>query len=173
MTSSSEPSQKFVVLVTIETGENASTPPKWEPIEIRTRRVLTFPCIRHEGHIESFRQEINTALLACQDKKPMIVSSYVRSMTKNIEAFQSSLEDLGITLIRFTPEPDVMSVEAVVEDRAVQSTSMSEIISETPSLEQQEKDLACRLWSMPLMAEAVIEQFMQSVRERHHENQPA
>lgn len=163
--SSGEPHQKYVVLVTF--SDDKEKPPTWLPIEISTRRVINFPCINSEADIESFRGQIMTALPSCGEKKPMLVCSYLRSMSKRMDAFEASMKDLGITLIRFSPEPDVVSSEVVVGEVSARSISMVEVLREIIP-DEQVKDLCVVLWENVDMAEALLEQFKQTIIAKYH-----
>jgi DNA repair exonuclease SbcCD nuclease subunit len=160
-----EPQQKYVVLVTF--GNDKEEPPKWQPIEIHTRRVINFPCINTEADIELFREQIATALPSCGEKKPMLVCSYLRSMSKRMDAFETSIKDLGITLIRFSPEPDVVSSEVVVGETIARSVSMVEVLREVIP-DEQVRDLCVLLWENVEMAEALLEQFKQTIIAKYH-----
>lgn len=160
-----EPQQKYVVLVTF--SDNKDEPPSWQPIEINTRRVIHFPCISTEANILLFKEQIMAALPSCGEKKPMLVCSYIRSMSKRMEAFEASIKDLGITLMRFSPEPDVVSSEIVVGEASARAVSMVDVLREVIP-DEQVKDLCILLWENVEIAESLLEQFKQTTIAKYH-----
>jgi hypothetical protein len=80
--------------------------------------------------------------------------------------FQKTLAEMGIEMTRFSPEPDVVASEIIVQERAERSTSMGEVLAEIIP-DPTAMNLALALWHNPLAAEATIESFKQTILSKH------
>lgn len=165
MTKANEPVEKFVILVSIDES-NPSARVVWDPVRINTRGIINFPCITLEHQIETLRSRISQALEYCGPKKPMVVCSFVRSLAPRMAEFQKTLSEMGIEMTRFSPEPDVVASEIIVQERAERSTSMGEVLAEIIP-DPTAMNLALALWHNPLAAEATIESFKQTILSKH------
>lgn len=169
MAKSDEPPQKYAIVVSFDTDK--AKEPTWEPIEIKTRRIITYPCIRSEEQIEGLRGVVDNFIASGPSKKPMVMASYLRFLGKNMEAFRQSLISAGVTLVRFLPEPDVESIISVVEEKTNNSTSMNEILVEILQ-DEDAKNLALSLWANPEQSSVIIERYKASVIERKNRESP-
>jgi DNA repair exonuclease SbcCD nuclease subunit len=158
MVRSNEPPEKFVIIVTFD--DNKDVPVKWEPVRISTREVISFPTITSDLQVEAFRAKIMASLNAGGTKKPMVMCSYSRSMAPRIEKFQESLRDLGITMMRFSAEPDVVAAEIIVQDQVQRAVSMAGILAEIIP-DPTAQGLALEMWNSPSMVDVIIQKFRQ------------
>lgn len=166
MNRSDESPSKSVIIVTFEKG-GSRVRPKTEIVPIRTRPIISAPCISTPDQIESLRAQIDREYRPDTGMMPpLVMAPYVRSLQKNIEAFKKSLEEKGISMTRFTPEPDVDESKTFVQEQQIRSTSMPDIIVECLKEEKEAIDLATTLWNSPENLPTIVAQFRADVEKR-------